>query len=69
MLNLGTSLGMDVVVEGVETHRELQLLRDMGHRYLQGFLLSRPLEAAALATGVEQAADALRTRAQEPLPG
>ncbi len=44
VLHLGTSLGMDVIVEGVETAAELQLLRDMGHRFLQGFLLSRPAE-------------------------
>ncbi|MCW2584040.1 MAG: hypothetical protein JWQ53_2830, partial [Klenkia sp.] len=48
VLHLGTSLGMDVVVEGVETPAELQLLRDMGHRFVQGFLLARPLEAADL---------------------
>ncbi|SDY39327.1 PAS domain S-box-containing protein [Modestobacter sp. DSM 44400] len=43
VLHLGTSLGLSVVVEGVETQAELQLLRDMGHRFIQGFLLSRPL--------------------------
>jgi len=48
VLHLGTSLGLAVVVEGVETQAELQLLRDMGHRFIQGFLLARPLEAAAL---------------------
>ncbi len=49
VLHLGTSLGLDVVVEGVETPCELQLLRDMGHRYVQGFLLARPTELPALA--------------------
>jgi PAS domain S-box-containing protein len=49
VLHLGTSLGLDVVVEGVETPRELQLLRDMGHRFVQGFLLARPTELTALA--------------------
>jgi PAS domain S-box-containing protein len=48
VLHLGTSLGMDVVVEGVETPRELRLLRDMGHRFLQGFLLARPTELPVL---------------------
>ena len=48
VLHLGTSLGMDVVVEGVETPRELQLLRDMGHRFVQGFLLARPTELGRL---------------------
>lgn len=66
VLQLGSSLGLPVIVEGVNTPATLALLRDMGHRYLQGFLLSRPLEAAALATGVEQAADALHARAGSP---
>jgi EAL domain-containing protein (putative c-di-GMP-specific phosphodiesterase class I) len=48
VLHLGNSLGLAVVVEGVETQAELQLLRDMGHRYMQGYLLARPLEAAVL---------------------
>ena len=49
VLHLGTSLGMSVVVEGVETAPELQLLRDMGHRFIQGFLLARPVDAGTLA--------------------
>ncbi|MEI4272843.1 EAL domain-containing protein [Klenkia sp. LSe6-5] len=48
VLHLGTSLGLDVVVEGVETARELQLLRGMGHRFVQGFLLARPTEVDVL---------------------
>src|SRR4051794_2682225 len=49
VLHLGNSLGLAVVVEGVETPAELQLLRDMGHRFVQGYLMSRPVPAAALA--------------------
>src|SRR5690606_14771606 len=41
VLQLGASLGLPVIVEGVTTPTTLALLRDMGHRYLQGFLLSR----------------------------
>ncbi|WP_176522821.1 putative bifunctional diguanylate cyclase/phosphodiesterase [Blastococcus aggregatus] len=59
VLQLGTSLGLPVIVEGVTTPATLALLRDMGHRYLQGFQLSRPLEADALAAGVRLAAGAL----------
>ncbi len=61
VLQLGSSLDLPVIVEGVNTPATLALLRDMGHRYLQGYLLSRPLEADQLATGVAVAADALRT--------
>ncbi|MCU1618327.1 MAG: putative Diguanylate cyclase/phosphodiesterase with sensor(S), partial [Modestobacter sp.] len=48
VLHLGNSLGLAVVVEGVETQAELQLLRDMGHRFIQGYLVARPLDAAVL---------------------
>ncbi|CCH85860.1 putative Diguanylate cyclase/phosphodiesterase with PAS/PAC sensor(S) [Modestobacter italicus] len=50
VLHLGSSLGLAVVVEGVETQAELQLLRDMGHRFIQGFLLARPMDVVALET-------------------
>ena len=40
-----------MIVEGVTTPAVLHLLRDMGHRYLQGYVFSRPLEAAQLADG------------------
>ncbi|WP_040337595.1 putative bifunctional diguanylate cyclase/phosphodiesterase [Candidatus Blastococcus massiliensis] len=63
VLQLGASLGLPVIVEGVTTPATLALLRDMGHRYLQGFQLSRPLEADLLAAGAELAAEALRTDA------
>jgi PAS domain S-box-containing protein/diguanylate cyclase (GGDEF)-like protein len=52
VLHLGNSLGLAVVVEGVETQAELQLLRDMGHRFIQGYLLARPQAAAALRTAL-----------------
>ncbi len=67
VLHLGTSLGLAVVVEGVETETELQLLRDMGHRYIQGFLLARPLDVAALPTQLPGLTDA--TVAGLPAPG
>lgn len=60
VLHLGTSLGLDVVVEGVETPRELQLLRDMGHRFVQGFLLARPAELTALTGAVDAVPTALQ---------
>jgi PAS domain S-box-containing protein len=51
VLHLGASLGLPVVVEGVTSQAVLTLLRDMGHRYLQGYVFSRPLEADQLAAG------------------
>src|SRR5215218_7748677 len=51
VLQLGSSLGLPVIVEGVTNEAVLTLLRDMGHRYLQGYVFARPLEAAQLASG------------------
>jgi EAL domain-containing protein (putative c-di-GMP-specific phosphodiesterase class I) len=51
VLQLGASLGLPVIVEGVTNEAELSLLRDMGHRFLQGFVFSRPLEAEQLTAG------------------
>jgi EAL domain-containing protein (putative c-di-GMP-specific phosphodiesterase class I) len=42
------ALGLQVVVEGVETEEQLGLLREIGCDLVQGFLLSRPLRAEAL---------------------
>jgi EAL domain-containing protein (putative c-di-GMP-specific phosphodiesterase class I) len=54
VLQLGASLALPVVVEGVTTDAQQRLLRDMGARYLQGYAFSRPLEAAELADGVRR---------------
>jgi PAS domain S-box-containing protein/diguanylate cyclase (GGDEF)-like protein len=55
VLQLGSSLGLPVIVEGVTTPAVLTLLRDMGHRYLQGYVFARPLEAGQLADGAWEA--------------
>ncbi len=48
VIELGRTLGMDVVAEGVETTGELAALQALGCRYVQGFLLSRPIPADEL---------------------
>lgn len=45
-ITLGRSLGMEVVAEGVETSRQLDLLRAMGADVIQGFLVARPMPAS-----------------------
>ncbi|MEZ5478046.1 MAG: GGDEF domain-containing phosphodiesterase [Thiolinea sp.] len=42
------SLGLKVTMEGIETEEQLTLARGLGCNYLQGYLLSKPLPAAAL---------------------
>ncbi|WP_373487300.1 EAL domain-containing protein [Blastomonas sp.] len=42
VLRIAQSLGITVIAEGVETMGEYEVLRGMGVRYLQGYLLARP---------------------------
>ena len=45
MLEMAHSLHLPVVVEGVETNEQANMLRQMGARYAQGFLYHRPMPA------------------------
>lgn len=47
MLTLAERFGTLLVAEGIETPAELAVLRDLGCRYAQGYLLGRPLEQPA----------------------
>ena len=52
-INLAHELGLDVVAEGIEDKVTLDLLRDLGCNYAQGYFISkaiRPDELAVLAT-------------------
>ena len=42
ILTLGHNLGMKVIVEGIETLAQLQLMRQLGCDEAQGYLLGRP---------------------------
>ena len=73
VLQLGSTLGLPVIVEGVKNPAVLSLLKDMGHRYLQGYVFARPLEATQLVDGEWQftgpaAAPALASPAGSPAP-
>jgi EAL domain-containing protein (putative c-di-GMP-specific phosphodiesterase class I) len=47
IINLGHSLGLKVVAEGVETPAQLQFLRAQGCDEMQGFLPGPPMSAEA----------------------
>jgi diguanylate cyclase (GGDEF)-like protein len=53
IVQLGASLGLATVAEGIETGQQLASLRDLGVPYGQGFFLDRPMGAAAFATRLE----------------
>lgn len=48
-VDLAHNLGLELVAEGVETETELAVLKLLGCDWIQGFLLSKPLPADALA--------------------
>lgn len=48
IVTVGHSLGLTVVVEGVETEQQAQSMRDLGCDVLQGYLFARPMPANAM---------------------
>jgi EAL domain-containing protein (putative c-di-GMP-specific phosphodiesterase class I) len=49
VLSLGREFGSSVVVEGVETFSQMDVLRELGFTLFQGYLLGRPQPIAELA--------------------
>jgi diguanylate cyclase (GGDEF)-like protein/PAS domain S-box-containing protein len=54
ILELARSLTLEVIVEGVETEQQLFRLRKLGCTYFQGFLFSKPVDAATAGRLYEQ---------------
>ena len=48
IVNLAHNLGMEVVAEGAETGTQVNLLRSMNCKYVQGYFFSKPMERAAV---------------------
>lgn len=44
IVKVGEVMGMEVIAEGVERMEQLEILRNLGIRYVQGYLYSPPLE-------------------------
>jgi hypothetical protein len=60
IVTLADTLGMDTCAEGVETHDDLQLIRELGVSMVQGYIFGRPGDpssARELANGVTVKAD------------
>ena len=47
-IELAQGLGLTATAEGIETREQLQLMRELGCDVAQGYLISQPLEPAAL---------------------
>ncbi len=58
IISMAHDLGLAVVAEGVESHAQLAFLRSKGCDQVQGFLLSRPMEAERFTELLTDAQDA-----------
>jgi diguanylate cyclase (GGDEF)-like protein len=52
IIDIGKSLGIDVLAEGVETMEHAKILRGLGCDALQGYAFARPMDGAALSAFV-----------------
>jgi diguanylate cyclase (GGDEF)-like protein len=57
IITLAWNLGMEVVAEGVETLKQLAQLRSLRCEYAQGYLFSRPQDAAAIEALLSQSSE------------
>ena len=53
---LAQSLGLDCVIEGIETEAQLMEASLLGCRYAQGYLLGRPAPMGSVLRGIREAA-------------
>jgi EAL domain-containing protein (putative c-di-GMP-specific phosphodiesterase class I) len=53
MTDLGHKLGMQIIAEGAETHRQVVRLREIGVDSAQGYYFARPMSGADMATLLE----------------
>ncbi len=60
---LGRDLGMDTVIEGVETEGQLSAVKAAGCKHIQGFYFARPTPPDDLAEAIAQAEKTCRTSA------
>ncbi|MCW8309568.1 EAL domain-containing protein [Acidiphilium sp. PA] len=47
---MAQALNIPVTVEGVETDRQLQYVRDLGCDFVQGYLIARPMDGKDILT-------------------
>jgi diguanylate cyclase (GGDEF)-like protein len=55
IVDIGKSLGIDIIAEGVETMQHAEILRDLGCHILQGYALARPMSGDELFTLMAEA--------------
>ena len=68
MLQLGQTLGLSVVAEGVETLEQADALRAMGCALAQGYLFSKPVDAEQIDAMLEEHRRADASDGKSPYP-
>ncbi len=48
IIDMCESLKLDCVVEGIETERQVDVMREMGCRWMQGYLFAKPMSAESI---------------------
>lgn len=51
---LATNLGMDIVVEGIETEAQMNLAKNLNYRYAQGYLYTKPIPEESIIKFVKE---------------
>jgi diguanylate cyclase (GGDEF)-like protein/PAS domain S-box-containing protein len=62
VISMAHSLGLEVIAEGVETHAQLDFLRELQCDVVQGYLLGRPMPPEAVEERVRAAPHAVDSR-------
>lgn len=57
VVRMAKSLDMKIIVEGVETQNQFEMLRSMGCNFIQGYYFSRPLEVEEFQRKLERNAE------------
>jgi EAL domain-containing protein (putative c-di-GMP-specific phosphodiesterase class I) len=67
IISMAQSLNLAVVAEGVETQAQVDLLLSLGCTMVQGFLLGRPMPAAATAQLLRESVASANARPKAPI--
>lgn len=54
IITMGHGLGLQVIAEGVETEKQLKILKDMNCDFIQGYWIERPLKPVQLTEWMKQ---------------
>ena len=66
MVQLATELNMKIIAEGVETEHQIEILKMLGVKYIQGFYYARPIQPKELVEFYNMTHSALL--ASKPIP-